>query len=225
MPLPLSILLQIADSAFPTGAFAYSNGLEALARAGKFPDAEALESYLDAYVRQAGEFDLAFVAAAHASGEEGDDAGFARLCREWDATFWNHPVRVASLRQARALIDALAETFPHADLADLRRAASAETLHFAPAMGRALARLGASREQACEVYLHGLMRDQAAAALRLGLLGPRATQGLQARVLARSTERLRGTRPAPWTEARRSAPLAEAGQGGHGFLYSRLFQN
>jgi urease accessory protein len=220
--LPLTILLQIADSAFPTGAFAYSNGLEALARGGKFADAAALEAYLDAYLKQAGEFDLAFVAAAHAAE---DEETFALLHAEWDATFWNHPVRQASLRQGRALVDALADTFPHADLSSLREAGRREALHFAPALGRAFSRLGATRAQACDAYLHGLMRDQSAAALRLGILGPRAAQALQARALARSEARREGTEPPHWREARRSAPLAEAGQGAHGFLYSRLFQN
>ena len=134
-------------------------------------------------------------------------------------------MRQASLRQGRAFLDALSDAFPHADLADLRRAGRAEALHFAPALGRAFARLGASRDQTCGVYLHGLMRDQAAAALRLGILGPRATQALQARALARAEARLRDREPPHWRDARRSAPLAETGQGLHGFLYSRLFQN
>jgi urease accessory protein len=224
MPLPLSILLQISDSAFPTGAFAYSNGLEALARAGKFPDMAALRAYLDAYLRQAGDFDLAFVAAAHA---EEDAGAFGVLCREWDASLWNHPVRKASLRQGRALLDSLAETFPRAGLAALRRSASPVEwdLHFVPVFGRALALLGASAEQAGWVYLHGLVRDQMAAGMRLGLLGPRSAQALQAEALASAEARLRDTVPLSYREAWRASPLVEAGQGGHGFLYSRLFQN
>jgi urease accessory protein len=226
--LPLSTLLQIADSAFPTGAFAYSSGLEALARAGRFPTLTTLESYLDAHVRQAVAFDLAFVAAAHG---DGDARTFNMLCAEWDATQWNTPMRTASLRQARALIDVLCETFSadggqalHALRDDTERAGG--NLHFAPALGRALAVIGATREQACTLYLHGIIRDQAAAAVRLGIVGPRAAQVLQARVLQHAAHLLGDGSglPAP-RAARRTAPLVEAGQGGHGFLYSRLFQN
>jgi urease accessory protein len=224
MPLPLSILLQISDSAFPTGAFAYSNGLEALARAGKFPDMAALQAYLNAYLRQAGDFDLAFIAAAHA---EEDPAAFEALGREWDASLWNHPVRKASLRQGRALLDSLSETFPHAGLKTLKLSASPVdwNLHFVPALGRSLGLLGASVEEACWIYLHGLIRDQMAAAMRLGILGPRSAQTIQAKALATAEARLRNTRPPPYREAWRTSPLVEAGQGGHGFLYSRLFQN
>ncbi len=249
MPLPLSQFLQIADSAFPTGAFAYSSGLEALARAGRFPSLHALEEYFEAHLRQAGEFDLAFVAAAHDEAAH-DPVAFEALCAEWDATQWNTAMRTASLRQARALLDALGDTFPHPGIEALRSmranqamqekgahhaattttatttAAAAENLHFALALGRALALLGASREQTCSLYLHGIIRDQAAAAVRLGLVGPRAGQELQARAMRGAAERLGdgSALPAP-REARRTAPLVETGQGGHDFLYSRLFQN
>lgn len=239
MPLPLSSLLQIADSAFPTGAFAYSSGLEALARAGRFPTLAALETYLDMHVAQAVTFDLAFVAAAFDAGQEGAGGHgdglapetFRSLCEEWDATQWNTGMRTASLRQARALVDALIDAFslPHGHPLRALQADAARPdsiLHFAPALGHALALLGATREQACQLYLHGLARDQAAAAVRLGIVGPRAAQTLQARCMARAGARLGDTTmlPAP-RQARRTAPLVEAGQGGHGFLYSRLFQN
>jgi len=232
MSLPLSILLQISDSAFPTGAFAYSNGLEALARAGRFQSVAALESYLDAYLKQAGEFDLAFLSDAHATARAGssespeDTEAFDSLCLEWDATLWNQSVRKASLRQGRALLDSLSETFPHAGLTALKRNTAEEwDLHFLPALGRALGLLGASVEQACWVYLHGLIRDQMAAAMRLGLIGPRSAQSIQARALANAEARMHEAILPPHREAWRSAPLVEAGQGGHGFLYSRLFQN
>ena len=224
MSLPLSILFQISDSAFPTGAFAYSSGLEALARAGKFPNAPALESYLDAYLQQAGKFDVAFLAAAHG---EGDPSAFEILCLEWDATLWNQPVRKASLRQGRALLDSLSETFESAEIKALKKTASTIEwdLHFVPVLGRALAMLGATVEQTCWVYLHGLIRDQMAAAMRLGLLGPRSAQTIQAKTLAAAEARLRNSIPPPYREAWRTSPLVETGQGGHGFLYSRLFQN
>lgn len=231
MPLPLTVLLQIADSAFPTGAFAYSSGLEALARAGRFPTFAALEAYLDVHLGQAAAFDLAFVAAAHeASRDPAPDSAdvLEALCDEWDAAQWNTGMRTASLRQARAFIDALHDAFAPPGLSRLREeAARADgTLHFAPAMGAALGILGASRETTCALYLHGIARDQAAAAVRLGLVGPRAAQALQARATARVAARVGDGSglPAPYA-ARRTAPLVETGQGGHGFLYSRLFQN
>ena len=217
MSISFTALLQIADSAFPTGAFAYSNGLEALARAGSFPDAASLEGYLEAYLQQAVSFDLPFVDAAHAT--EGAE-NFAVLCLEWDAYFWNQAIRKASLRQGKALLSILPEIFPRPEFESLRHDAESREcpLHFAMVFGRGLGILSASQNETRDVYLHGLMRDQMAAVLRLGLLGPRSTQTLQAKILAK-------LRFPEEREAWRTAPLVDVGQGGHNFLYSRLFQN
>ncbi len=221
----LPILLQVADSAFPTGAFAYSNGLEALARAGRFPDAVALETYLETCLRQAEGFDLAFIVAAHESGEENS---FAELCLTWDAFYWNQNIRKASLRQGRACLNLLCELFPNPGLEALKTNADANqwTLHFALALGRSLSLMGISRMETCWVYLHGLVRDQVAAVVRLGLLGPRTAQSMQAGVLAQSLKRIgEGLNLPTPKNAWRTAPLIEVGQGGHEFLYSRLYQN
>jgi urease accessory protein len=235
MSLSPSLLLQLGDSALPTGAFAYSNGLEALARAGAFTTPEALEAHLGAYLGQAMAFDLAFVVAAMAVEGEADEETdavrdpLARLNREWDAGIWNAGIRTASLRQARAFVDLVASLYPRPGLEALRARcgeSSADSLHYVVAFGRALALLGADAVEACRLYLHGAARDQAAAAVRLGLIGPRLAQGMQARATGRAMDALGDASrvPSP-ASARRTAPAVEAGQGIHGFLYSRLFQN
>jgi urease accessory protein len=232
MSLPSHVFLQLADSALPTGAFAYSNGLEALARAGAFATPEALEGHLRAHMGQATSFDLAFVAAAHGSGAA-HAAALDALNREWDAGFWNTGIRTASLRQARAFVDLLSGLFPRPGLDALRARCSAqgmeggkEPLHYAVAFGRALALLGADAAETCRLYLHGIARDQAAAAVRLGLVGPRVAQGMQARAAGSAMEALGDASLLPRPgDARRTAPAVETGQGLHGFLYSRLFQH
>lgn len=59
-------LLQLADSAFPAGAFAFSNGLEGLAKAGWLSTLEDFEEYLQGYLGQAASGDLPFLRSAHA---------------------------------------------------------------------------------------------------------------------------------------------------------------
>jgi len=220
------LLLQIADSAFPTGAFAYSSGLEALARAGHFPTTEKLEAYLDIYSRQAESFDLAFVLAAHET--KGAEVSFVDLCRTWDAYYWNQNIRKASLRQGRTFLDLLDDLFPNPEFKRLRQRSESEKwpLHFALALGHSLALMEVSKIQTCWIYLHAQIRDQIAAIVRLGLLGSKSAQAMQARVMDAASQRIgEGSNLSTIETAWRTAPLIEVGQGAHGFLYSRLFQN
>ena len=228
MSLSPSLLLQLGDSALPTGAFAYSNGLEALARAGAFATPESLEAHLGALLSQTAGFDLAFVVAAWTADGNPDDS-LKRLNREWDAGHWNTGIRTASLRQARAFVELVASLHPRPGLEALRARCgetSADSLHYAIAFGRALALLGADAAETCRLYLHGVARDQAAAAVRLGLVGPRLAQGMQARTAQGAMDALGDASRVPGPDdARRTAPAVETGQAIHGFLYSRLFQN
>ena len=53
-------ILQLADAAFPSGAFAHSGGLEAVLRLGELED---LDAFVDASLWQAGRMSLPFIGA------------------------------------------------------------------------------------------------------------------------------------------------------------------
>src|SRR5437868_5024051 len=73
-------VLQLADSAFPTGGFSHSAGLEAAAQQGEVPDAEALRTFVVGVLWQAGHGALPFLRAAYEQ-----DADPARLDAWCDA--------------------------------------------------------------------------------------------------------------------------------------------
>jgi len=72
------LLWQLADSAFPTGGFAHSSGLEAAYQQGEVRGRDELRAFLETSLRQQFHFALPFVVGAHRKPEE---------LRELDAWF------------------------------------------------------------------------------------------------------------------------------------------
>src|ERR1700749_2765699 len=91
------LLWQLADSAFPTGGFAHSAGLEAAWQHGEVRNRNELVSFVEASLHQLGRAALPFVTAAHAEPERLEE--FDIFC---DAFTINHVANRASRAQGRA---------------------------------------------------------------------------------------------------------------------------
>ncbi|MBM3836777.1 MAG: urease accessory protein UreF [Verrucomicrobia bacterium] len=96
------LVWQLADSAFPTGSFAHSAGLEAAWQHGEVRNRVELVSFLEASLRQLGHSSLPFVATAHAEPERLEE--FDELC---DAFTTNHVANRASRLQGKAFFTAV----------------------------------------------------------------------------------------------------------------------
>jgi urease accessory protein len=100
------IVLQLADSAFPTGGFTHSAGLEACLQSGEVRGAAGVERFADELIDQLARGSLPMVAAVHDAPERLIEVdAFAR------ATLWSHVARRASTTQGRALLDVAARSF------------------------------------------------------------------------------------------------------------------
>ena len=75
--------------------------------------------------------------------------------------------------------------------------------------------------------LFAQLRDGCSAATRLGLVGPMAAAGVQARVAPRCEALLSAAlaEAVPPEDAAAAAPMADALQAGHDCLFARLFQS
>ncbi len=215
-------VLQVIDSAFPTGGFAHSSGLEAAVQLGDVRTSSDVDGFLRSHLWNAGASALPFVAAAHDA--PGDWPG---LDEAFDATLINHVANRASRTQGRAFLSTCERVFSETALAAmaLRAREPASPAHLAPSFGACLRVLGAGRREALALYLYVSLRGVVSAAVRMGALGPLEAQRLQSAHGATLDAVLCACERVRTEDAATVAPLLEIMGARHDRLYSRLFQS
>jgi urease accessory protein len=127
------LLWQIADSAFPTGGFAHSAGLEAAWQHGEIRNRDELFSFVEASLQQLGHAALPFVTAAHVEPER-----LAEFDQLYDAFTSNHVANRASRGQGQAFRSAMERIFCVKNLPPCS--------HYAPVFGTCLKQLEVSQK-------------------------------------------------------------------------------
>lgn len=210
-------LFQLADSSFPTGAFAHSAGMESwCAVLGR--DGGDIETALGWALRQSLCFSWPLALAV--LGEPTQHCAQDALA---EAALCNHVANRASRRQGRALLAAIEAAFAIPGLVPVADACRAKSLHghVAPLWGLVGWHMRVSADDCGRVLGWTTARDLVSAVVRMNRIGPMAGQGMLARLAKQVPELLHqaAKEPGP-TQAH---PLLDVVQGMHDRLYSRLF--
>jgi len=216
--------LQHADSFFPSGAIAFSWGLEALVADRQVAGGAALEQFLEAQLRHRwARLDRPFLAAAHRAGA--DLERIARLDRLAEAMTLPREAREAAQRLGQAMLG-VHERLATPGASELRAVIKAGKAggQLPVVQGYLLRAVGLDETTAAAVAGHSLMAMLASAAVRLGaashLDAQRAIAAMRpilARVLAE---------PAPAPEQAASfAPASDIAAMRHEIQVTRLFAN
>lgn len=172
MPSDAKLLaaLQYADSFFPSGALAFSWGLEALVADRQVADAAELQAFLEGQLRHRwASFDRPFLVAAHRAA--GDFDRLAQLDRLAEAMSLPRENRAAAQRLGLALLgvhERLATPGAATYRAQVRAGEAPGQLPVV--QGFLLGALGLDEATAAAVSGHSLVTMLASAALRLGAI-------------------------------------------------------
>ena len=216
-------LWQLIDSAFPTGGFAHSNGLESAWQHGAIRNTTQLSAWILASLEQSARSALPFVLAVHR-----EPAKYAQWDEDCHCLLASNPVASeASRKQGLALMRGGQHIFPNhvAKCNDWLAAANRPHTHLAPSFGLMAAALDIDAETLAESWLFLQLRAVISSAIRLGVVGPMEGQLLQQRLGEDALRLLRLFAGLTPESAAQPAPLLDLWQAAHNRLYSRLFQS
>jgi urease accessory protein len=236
--LALLRLLQLTDSAFPSGAYTLSNGLETLIGDGAIGSADELASFVRVYLlAKFARSDLIALLAAHDAADERTDAAagaaadadrverIVAIDRRLTAAKIAADDRIGSARVGRRLTTEVARLAPCAPLLGFLEAIEGGRTagNAAVAFGLAGRAFGVEARPTALAASSALVIGFGAAAVRLGLIGHGAAQRLVAEAAPEIAAAVDTAALGHWSDLRPSAPQVEVALAAHETAAARQF--
>jgi urease accessory protein len=173
-PEQLITALQLGDSFFPSGAFAYSSGLETFVSDGLVCCREDLVRFIDSYLLGlVARSDLLFVKLSCSAAIRGDMDEIVRLDRLIHAMKPAKELREASMQMGRQVLQVMKGLYPSSIARSLWQRLEERKLwgHHAVVFGTVCAGVGVESEKALLTYLYAAVSSLVSAGVRLIPLG------------------------------------------------------
>ncbi|MBV6697323.1 urease accessory protein [Kitasatospora aureofaciens] len=221
----LLVCLQLTDSAFPSGFYTLSHGLEGYAQAKAVTPDTMPELLADLLRHSVGPSDATALALAHRAARDGDWERLAEIDQRLHATKLNRELRLAATRTGRQLLDIARESVggepleQYAVLVADKRAPGCQAV----AAGVAYASAGVPAEQAVTSDLFAFCTSFVGAALRLRLTDHRRAQVVLRALAPVIEETVRAALVRELEDLGGCVPVADAMSGRHERAEARLF--
>lgn len=219
--------LRFVDSFFPSGAFAFSFGLEAAVKGGAVHDGKALARYVeDLLLHGVSKREAIVVAVAHQAATVRKLEPALKVDRELERLKIDRDSRLASRQMGRQVMKVAAEQIHDSRLLRDYRTAIEEKRtpgHVSVAMGMTLAACGWSKQDTVAAYLYQAAQGFVSAAMKLLPIGQQEAQQLLAQwgpLIAELSHRVKPQETlASWS------PVHDIFAMRHARLESRLFRS
>ena len=134
--LPDIRLFQVTDSAFPSGSFAFSYGLESMAKLGRIRDVADFRKYMFNVLTQISRSEMPFVNSGYNGAPEFRQS-LAPVMEMLDAFITIPCLHKASIMQGKVLLQVMRMVYPEHDFEDVMSWLQRNELstHYAPLFG------------------------------------------------------------------------------------------
>jgi urease accessory protein len=219
--------LRFVDSFFPTGAYAFSSGLEAAVQHGAVRDAADLAAYVeDVLMHVTGHREAVAVAKAWTAQVKGVPADARATDLELEALMLCREVRMASRQMGRQIIKIAGSQLEGAPVLQEFRSLVDQGLtpaHCAVCWGVTFGAIWWSREGAVAAYLYQTAVGFVSAAMKLLPVGQRESQQILQRWIPWIAQTARSVEPE--TPLHGWSPVQDVYAMRHARLHSRMFRS
>ncbi|XP_055930466.1 uncharacterized protein LOC129960829 isoform X2 [Argiope bruennichi] len=219
----LFTILQLCDSAFPTGGFSHSMGTEAAIQNLYINDFESLKMFILSCLANSGSSCIPFVRSASENANNLEK--LINLDSLHNATLLNHVSHRASKQQGKSFLATSSEVFLLSEIEQLKELADNGKIHchLPIVFGVVCSALKIPTRKTGEMYLFNCLRTILASTVRLGKIGSIQAQRLQFELQNTLDDILATNWETCTEESCITYPLTEILQNSHDTMFSKLF--